>query len=79
LNGHSVAALVFQPRKHVINLFIWPVNEKNSKPAVFGSIQGYNVIHWTNAGMTFWAASDLNKNGLMKSVQDYDDDETVSP
>jgi anti-sigma factor RsiW len=71
IGGRSVAALVFHRAKHVINLFIWPVNEKNSKPAVFGSIQGYNVIHWTNAGMTFWAASDLNKNELMEFVQDY--------
>jgi anti-sigma factor RsiW len=79
LNDHSVAALIFQHRKHLINLFIWPVNEKNSKPAVLGSIQGYNVIHWTNAGMTFWAASDLNENELMEFVQAYVTNGTVSP
>jgi anti-sigma factor RsiW len=71
IGGRSVAALVFHRNKHVINLFIWPGSEKDSKPAVAASIQGYNVIHWTNAGMTFWAASDLNKNELMEFVQDY--------
>src|SRR5271155_1518557 len=72
ISGRSVAALVFQHHKHVINLFIWPVNETDSKPAVAASIQGYNVIHWTNAGMTFWTVSDLNEKELMDFVQDYD-------
>jgi anti-sigma factor RsiW len=72
ISGRSVAALVFHRNKHVINLFIWPVNEKDSKPAVAASIQGYNVIHWTNAGMTFWTVSDLNEKELMEFVQDYD-------
>jgi len=72
IGGRSVAALVFHRNKHVINLFIWPVNEKDSKPAASASIQGYNVIHWTNAAMTFWAVSDLNKKELMEFVQDYD-------
>lgn len=36
------------------------------------SIQGYNVIHWTNAGMTFWAVLDMNEKELMEFVQDYE-------
>jgi anti-sigma factor RsiW len=76
IGGRSVAALIFHRNKHVINLFIWPANEKNSKPAASASIQGYNVIHWANAGMTFWAASDLNEKEMMEFVQDYD---TVVP
>ena len=72
IGGRSVAALIFHRNKHVINLFIWPANEKDSKPVASASIQGYNVIHWTNAGMTFWAASDLNEMELMEFAQDYD-------
>jgi anti-sigma factor RsiW len=71
IGGRSVAALVFQRHKHVINLFIWPANEKGSNPAASASIQGYNVIHWTKAGMTFWTVSDLNEKELMEFVQDY--------
>jgi anti-sigma factor RsiW len=71
IGGRSVAALVFQHRKHVINLFIWPVNGKDSKPASLTPIQGYNVIHWSEANMTFWAVSDLNEKELMEFVQDY--------
>jgi anti-sigma factor RsiW len=71
IGGRSVSALVFQRHKHVINLFIWPASEKDLKPMPAATIQGYNVIHWADAGMTFWAVSDLNGKELMEFVQDY--------
>ena len=58
LDDRPVAALVYQRRKHFINLFVWPSTEQSAQQAVMR--QGYNLIHWTHAGMTFWAASDLN-------------------
>ena len=72
IGSRSVAALVFQRHKHVINLFIWPANGKDMNPAGSAAIQGYNVIHWAKAEMTFWAVSDLNEKELMEFVQDYD-------
>jgi anti-sigma factor RsiW len=71
LDGRSVSALVFQRHKHVINLFVWPTKEENLKPAALTPIQGYNQIHWSDAGMTFWVVSDLNEKELMEFVQDY--------
>jgi anti-sigma factor RsiW len=79
ISGRSVAALVFHRAKHVINLFIWPANADDSKPVPVTTIQGYNVIHWTNAGMTFWAVSDLNGKDLMGFVQDFAAGETLNP
>jgi mycothiol system anti-sigma-R factor len=79
LGGRSVAALVFQRHKHVINLFIWPAKETDSKPAPFTSSQGYNLIHWSEDGMTFWAVSDLNEKELMEFVQDFSTGKTISP
>jgi anti-sigma factor RsiW len=72
IGSRSVAALVFQRHKHVINLFIWPANGKDMNPAGSAAIQGYNVIHWAKAEMTFWAVSDLNEKELMEFVQDYE-------
>jgi anti-sigma factor RsiW len=72
IGGRSVAALVFHRNKHVINLFIWPANGTDTKPAASAAIQGYNVIHWSETEMTFWAVSDLNEKELMEFVQDYD-------
>ncbi len=71
LGGRSVAALVFQRNKHLINLFIWPVTAKDSEPVPLAPIHGYNLIHWSEANMTFWAASDLNEKELMEFVQDF--------
>jgi len=71
VGGRSVAALVFQRRKHVINLYVWPANEGGSKPAAVTPRQGYHLVHWSAAGMTFWAVSDLNEKELMQFAQDY--------
>jgi len=71
LCDRSVAALVFLRHKHIINLFIWPAVGVVSKSTTFAPIQGYNLIHWSQSGMTFWAVSDLNKNELLEFVQDY--------
>jgi len=59
LQSRPVAALVFQRRLHVINLFVWPSDEGAVKPGVIGSQQGYNVVHWNTAGMTYWAVADI--------------------
>lgn len=64
LENRPVAALVYQRQKHFINLFIWPAT--NAAPLEKKTFirKGYNLIHWTDAGMTFWAVSDLNSSEL---------------
>ena len=62
VGDHPVAALVYQRRKHSINLFIWPEPEgSNREPA---PRQGYNLIQWNQAGMANWAVSDVNMGDL---------------
>ena len=63
LESRTVAALIYHHRQHVINLFIWP---KANPPAALRTFsrQGYNVLNWGSAGMTFWAISDLNAEDL---------------
>ena len=62
LENRPVAALVYQRRKHFINLFIWPSPHDGGQGGVMR--EGYNLIHWTQSGMAFWAVSDLNYNEL---------------
>ena len=68
--GRSVAALVFQRNKHIINLFVWPEKGADSKPAAIKPNQGYNLIRWSKEGMIFWAVSDLNEKELMEFAHD---------
>jgi anti-sigma factor RsiW len=67
VGDHSVAALVYQRRKHFINLFIWPSDSAASPAAL--SQQGYQLIHWSDGGLTYWAVSDLNEKELEEFVQ----------
>lgn len=71
LNGRAVAALVFQRHNHPINLFVWPAPAADTKPAATRPSQGYNLIHWSEAGMIFWAVSDLNETELMEFARNF--------
>src|SRR6185503_12846278 len=63
VDNRAVAALVYQRRKHSINLFIWPSSDAAKSTQQF-SVNGYNIIHWTNSGSTYWAVSDVNSTDL---------------
>jgi anti-sigma factor RsiW len=60
LNGHPVAALVYQRRQHVINVFVSPSAEAVSGRPAAESMRGFHVRRWTSGGMSFLAVSDLN-------------------
>jgi anti-sigma factor RsiW len=63
VRGHTVAALVYARRKHFVNVFIWPTNEKDSAPS-YGSRQGYQWTEWRKGGMEFCAVSDAAPSAL---------------
>ena len=64
-----VAALVYQRGKHYINLFLWPTAQGGAGGVQSTTRQGYNLRHWTEAGMTLWAVSDLNSAELDEFVR----------
>ncbi len=69
IDGHSAAALVFLRQKHVINLFVWPTTDAFAPPHAPITRNGYHLFHWVSAGMSFWAASDLNEKELGQFVE----------
>jgi mycothiol system anti-sigma-R factor len=72
LDNRPVAALAYQHRQHLISLFVWPERDAaRSAPMRAFSRQGYNALHWTDAGMTYWAISDLNGAELRDFAQAY--------
>jgi anti-sigma factor RsiW len=64
LHNRPVAALVYQRRKHSINLFIWPSLPGDEAAPRKATRQGFHMIRWTSSGMTFWVVSDLNEAEL---------------
>ncbi len=60
LGERGVIALVYRRHGHAINLFVWPQAPEADSGVRTDSRQGYNVAHFTRAGMAFWAVSDLN-------------------
>jgi anti-sigma factor RsiW len=64
LDGRTAAALVYHRRQHVINLFVWPAADGGDGGVTTLSRRGYNLVHWTDAGLHFWAVSDLNADEL---------------
>jgi len=69
IGNRPVAALVYQHQQHYINVFVWPSTGASDVPEKAVVRQGYNLISWTNAGMNFWAVSDLNLAELREFVQ----------
>ena len=63
VHGRSVAALVYGRRKHFINVFIWPTNEKDVAPRS-GSQQGYQWTEWHKDRMEFCAVSDAAPSAI---------------
>ena len=67
--NRPVAALVYQRRQHVIDLFVQP-DDGTGRPVLEAADRnGYNVLRWTNGGMAFWAVSDLRAQELAEFVR----------
>src|SRR6266566_2970973 len=69
LDNRTVAALVYQRRKHFINLFVWPTTPGDSKSQTMVARQGYHLLHWSDGDFTYWAVSDVNINDLQSFKQ----------
>jgi anti-sigma factor RsiW len=67
LDGHPVAALVYQRNEHFINLFIWPTPGV-TQPLQSSTYNGYHLFNWSQYDMTYWAVSDLEVTQLQDFV-----------
>jgi anti-sigma factor RsiW len=69
LDNRPVAALVYQRRKHFINVFVWPGEAAATRPAMEMSHQGYQLLHWADPDFNYWAVSDVSANDLQTFKQ----------
>jgi len=77
VDHRPVAALVYRHREHVINVFVWPERSiggtaaGRTAPTPSASRRGYNIVHWTDGGLAFWAISDLNAAEMKTFAETY--------
>ncbi len=55
--GHTAATLTYGRRLHKINLFVWRSGQGEISDGAF-MLRGYSLLHWTTAGLSYWAVSD---------------------
>jgi anti-sigma factor RsiW len=66
IDGRSMAALVYERRKHFINLFVWPAPVGKEEAKGERPQRGYNIVRWHAAGMNYWAVSEIAEDDLRK-------------
>jgi anti-sigma factor (TIGR02949 family) len=72
LDGRPVATLCYRRAQHTIDLFIWPqAKSGGDAPLRTFAAKGYNVARWREAGMAYWAVSDVNDADLRAFVEAY--------
>ena len=71
IGGRRVAALVYQRREHVIDVFVSP-SRGGVAVSDTRSIRGFQERHWVHADLSLWAVSDLNDRELAEFVQAFE-------
>jgi len=72
LENRPVAALVYERRKHFINLFVWPAASDDAKAPKTITRQGYQLLHWADSDFNYWAVSDVNVNDIQLFKQQFE-------
>jgi len=64
VDARAIGAVVYRKRQHVINLFVSQTASTERRAAKIETIQGFNIRHWSDRGLNYWAVSDLGKDEL---------------
>jgi len=58
VRGNPVAALSYTHNRHVLDVFVWPTAA--SAAPIRSVRRGFNVEHWADDSMQYWAVSDMD-------------------
>jgi anti-sigma factor RsiW len=64
IDGKPVAVIVYRRRVHVINLFVMQGMGGSLGAPKLETIQGFNILRWSEQGFNLMAVSDLNREEL---------------
>lgn len=64
IDARAIGAVVYRRRQHVINLFVAQTASGEHRNPKMETIQGFNIRHWSDRGLNYWAVSDLARDEL---------------
>jgi anti-sigma factor RsiW len=67
VRGNAVATLAYSRDLHNIDLFVWPSDTKSAP--VRSVSRGFNVVHWADGSMQYWAVSDVEGAELLRFAE----------
>src|SRR5262245_12523671 len=67
VRGNAVATLAYSRDLHQIDLFVWPSDKKALPIRVVN--RGFNIVHWSDGSMQYWAVSDVEAAELERLAQ----------
>jgi anti-sigma factor RsiW len=67
VRGNAVATLAYSRDLHQIDLFVWPSETKTPPTRLVQ--RGFNVVHWADGSMQYWAVSDVEAAELERMAQ----------
>ena len=72
IDARAIGAIVYRRRAHVINLFVAQTASTEHQAAKIETIQGFNIVHWSERGLNYWAVSDLAADELTEFVEKFE-------
>ena len=67
VRGNVVATLVYAHNRHVIDVFVWPSAAHQAPVRI--ARKGFNLMHWADGSMQYWAVSDLERAEMERLAQ----------
>ena len=64
VDARALGAVVYRRRQHIINLFVSQTASTEHRAAKIETVQGFNIRHWSDRGLNYWAVSDIAKDEL---------------
>ena len=68
VNQRVVAALVYQRRRHYIDVYVWPNDVERAAALHETAEHGFTVLSWSDREFTYFTISDVNSDELHEFV-----------
>jgi anti-sigma factor RsiW len=72
VDARPIGAVIYKRRAHVINLFVAQTSNIRRRAARTETFQGYNIRHWSDRGLNFWAISDIGADELAEFSEKFE-------